>query len=365
MPGPEASLVTNGSSPRSKKDLKKDLAELQEFDLLGATSEKPVDTSGHHEMLTAPLLTRGAFVLAKKQNVKMQYGVLGGPHSRPSEVAWLASSSRAGVRPPSIKVYVSPSSLRTMRAVYGAIGGNIIVEPLLFEEAELDAHAFLGMMCVSMSEAPPLYVQTMLSILRELGEDYTYQKFKETLNVKKKNWNRAQLSGLQQRLALLESFLAKNSRSAKSSRFAAGQITIVDLSDPFIDAGSACGLFEIITRLFVRADVKTGKVLVVDEAHKYLADNESAAGLTGTLLELTREQRHLAMRVIISTQEPTIIPPTVFDLCTIAIMHRFSSPTWWKALSAHVSADISSDEAFDKVLRLQVMCIAGTLAIRY
>ncbi|KAF7983955.1 hypothetical protein HWV62_18376 [Athelia sp. TMB] len=351
MFGPEASLASNGSSSRSKKELKKDLAELQEFELLGATSEKPADTSGHHEMLTAPLLTRGAFVLAKKQNVKMQYGVL--------------ASSRAGVRPPSIKVYVSPSSLRTMRAVYGAIGGNIIVEPLLFDEAELDAHAFLGMMCVSMSEAPPLYVQTMLSILRELGEDYTYQKFKETLNAKKKNWNRAQLSGLQQRLALLESFLAKNPRSPKSSRFAAGQITIVDLSDPFIDAGSACGLFEIITRLFVRADVKTGKVLVVDEAHKYLANNESAAGLTGTLLELTREQRHLAMRVIISTQEPTIIPPTVFDLCTIAIMHRFSSPTWWKALSAHVSADISSDEAFDKVLRLQVMCIAGTLAIRY
>jgi hypothetical protein len=53
-----------------------------------------------------------------------------------------------------------------------------------------------------------------------------------------------------------------------TSRFASGQLTIIDLSDPFLDAASACGLFEIILRLFVRADVGTGKVVVMDEAHK-------------------------------------------------------------------------------------------------
>ncbi|KZP24570.1 hypothetical protein FIBSPDRAFT_929773 [Athelia psychrophila] len=280
----------------------------------------------------------------------------GGPNSRPSEAAWLATSSYEGFQPPAIKVYVSPSSLRTMRGVYAALDGNITVEPLLLDEEELDAHAFLGMMAVSDSVVPPLYVQTMLSILRDLGEDYTYAKFKKVLEVKKKTWNPAQLSGLDQRLALLESFISKKeprTRAAASPRFAAGQITIVDLSDPFIDTGSACGLFEVITRLFVRADVNTGRILVVDEAHKYLANNDSASGLTSTLLELTREQRHLGIRVIISTQEPTVIPPTLLDLCTVAIMHRFSSPAWWKALSVHVSADITSDKAFDKVVGLQ------------
>ncbi|KII95334.1 hypothetical protein PLICRDRAFT_169998 [Plicaturopsis crispa FD-325 SS-3] len=90
-----------------------------------------------------------------------------------------------------------------------------------------------------------------------------------------------------------------------------------------------CGLFKVVTRLFVRADVGTGKVLLVDEAHK----------------------RHLAMRVIISTREPTVIPPVLLDLCTVAILHRFSSPAWWDHLSKHVSADISSDDAFDKVVK--------------
>jgi len=52
-------------------------------------------------------------------------------------------------------------------------------------------------------------------------------------------------------------------------RFIPGQLTIVDLSDPFIDPKSACGLFEIVTRIFTRADLgKAGKVLLVDEAHK-------------------------------------------------------------------------------------------------
>ncbi|KZP03786.1 hypothetical protein FIBSPDRAFT_879146 [Athelia psychrophila] len=386
----------------------KDSVKSAEFELLGEKCGNSHDSSKDHEMHTAPLLTRDAFVLAAKEDISMQYGVLGetlaicpntsiqhadrrlylntntpfsavlcgvqgsgkshtvacmlecmfipkyspigslkkplcglvlhlgegGPNSRPSEVAWLAAPIRKGLRPPAIKVYVSPSSLRTMRGVYAALHCNITVESLQLDEAELDAHAFLSMMAVSDSAVTPLYVQTVLSILRELGENYTYAKFKDILNLKKKKWNPAQLSGA-------------------TSRFAAGQITIVDLSDPFVDTGSACGLFEVITRLFVRADVKTGKILVVDEAHKYLTNNDSASGLKNTLVELTREQRHIAMRVIVSTQEPTVIPPVLLDLCTVAIMHRFSSPAWWKALSAHVSADLTSDEAFEKVLRLQ------------
>jgi hypothetical protein len=87
--------------------------------------------------------------------------------------------------------------------------------------------------------------------------------------VKKESFNPAQLAGLEQRMALLNSFM--NPYINSQTRFAESQLTIIDLSDPFIDPASACGLFEIITRLFVRADVGTGKVLVVDEAHKVRA----------------------------------------------------------------------------------------------
>lgn len=114
----------------------------------------------------------------------------------------------------------------------------------------------------------------MQTILRELGESFTFDKFTERLEESKRNFNPAQLAGLEQRMSLLKSFLEPVSlryglpRSTKPKRFCAGQLTIVDLSDPFLDVASACGLFEIIVRLFVRDDLHTGKVILVDEAHK-------------------------------------------------------------------------------------------------
>ncbi|KAG1832977.1 hypothetical protein EV424DRAFT_1622478 [Suillus variegatus] len=275
----------------------------------------------------------------------------GGPSSRPSEAAWISSSHIPGVQTPSVKVYVSRSSLKTMRAVYAPLGDGVTVEPLFFTQDELDAQAFLSMMAVGSSESAPLYIQGILSILRDLGENFTYPEFMRQLDVKKESFNNMQLAGLEQRMALLTSFMNPNMKP--QTRFAESQLTIIDLSDPFIDPASACGLFEIITRLFVRADVGTGKVLVVDEAHKYLSPTKGSSGLTKSLLTLTREQRHLAMRVIISTQEPTVVPPVLLDLCTVAILHRFSSPSWWEHLAKHVSADISAEDAFDRVVKLQ------------
>jgi len=180
--------------------------------------------------------------------------------------------------------------------------------------------------------------------------------FKTRLDEKRKDFNPAQEAGLKQRMALLESFLFKNRNDAKNAaaeRFRAGQLTIVDLSDPFIDPSSASGIFDVVTRLFVRAQVETGKVLLVDEAHKYLSSNNSVTGLTKSLLTLIREQRHKGMRVIISTQEPTVVPPVLIDLCSVAVMHRFSSPSWWHHITQHVSADFSSSDAFDQVVKLQ------------
>lgn len=53
------------------------------------------------------------------------------------------------------------------------------------------------------------------------------------------------------------------------------------------------------------------------------------------------------------TTEPTVLPPVLLDLCTVTILHRFTSPSWWDHISHHVSADIASEGAFDKVVGLQ------------
>ncbi len=62
-----------------------------------------------------------------------------------------------------------------------------------------------------------------------------------------------------------------------------------------------------------------------------------AATLTNTLLSSIRLQRHLGTRVFISTQEPTI-SPKLLDLCSITIVHRFTSPDWLQCLRLHLAA---------------------------
>ena len=108
---------------------------------------------------------------------------------------------------------------------------------------------------------------TQQTILHELGEELTYKKFLSEVDKAKKDMNPAQKAMLNQRLALLDSFVLPD-KNRQKSLFEEGQLTVVDLSDPFIDPASACSLFEIVTRLFVRSELNTGKVLVVDEAHK-------------------------------------------------------------------------------------------------
>ena len=101
-----------------------------------------------------------------------------------------------------------------------------------------------------------------------MGENYTYEKFMSELDLRKRDLMPAQKAALKQRMDLLESFLEKRYGAKTSPRFVSGQLTIIDLTDPFIDPSSACGYFEILTRLFVREKIDSGKVLVVDEAHK-------------------------------------------------------------------------------------------------
>ena len=84
-----------------------------------------------------------------------------GSSSRPCEVAFLGASQYRGVQPPDIRVYVSPSSLNRMTALYAPLGEHVQVKPLHLTESELDASAFLSMMAIGSSEAAPLYIQTV------------------------------------------------------------------------------------------------------------------------------------------------------------------------------------------------------------
>ncbi|KAG8892232.1 hypothetical protein FRC01_014276, partial [Tulasnella sp. 417] len=130
-----------------------------------------------------------------------------GAGAQPCEAAYQCTSNDPNVKPPKVRVYVSPSQLKTMGQLYGSVfGSKIKVRPLKIEHDELDSQSILSMMSVSTSGEPPLYVQIILTLLRDLGEEFNYTEFKRQLDLKAKDFNPAQTTGYKQRISLLESF---------------------------------------------------------------------------------------------------------------------------------------------------------------
>ncbi|CAD6502901.1 BgTH12-02575 [Blumeria graminis f. sp. triticale] len=270
----------------------------------------------------------------------------------PCEAAYLASN-------PNIKVNVlcSPSNIETIRRTYRGL--NVQTSALRINETDLNTQRMFDLMAVNPENGVlPLYIHSISRILRELrieqqamNTPFSYSKFKRGID--ECSLTSAQLAPLLQRLDTLESFMppsqtashrgqilvgrSQEKASLDTWKIKPGTLTIVDLSCPCVTAESACTLFNICLGLFLEQKTKVGRIIALDEAHKYMTSTSEAMTLTSSLLSSIRLQRHLGTRVFISTQEPTI-SPSLLDLCSITIVHRFTSPEWFRCLRQHLSA---------------------------
>ncbi len=88
-----------------------------------------------------------------------------------------------------------------------------------------------------------------------------------------------------------------------------------------------------------------------------MTDTPASMALTESLMGVIRQQRHYGARVIISTQEPSISPKLI-DLCSITVMHRFSSPEWLEILRRHILVpDEESDRGSKVGLLREIMML--------
>ncbi|KAL2782498.1 hypothetical protein BJX66DRAFT_320559 [Aspergillus keveii] len=275
----------------------------------------------------------------------------------PCEAAFLATHPGLEVR-----VLCSPTNLRTIKGTYGRF--NINVVPLELDQEHLNTQRMLDLMAVGQDDGPmPLYMHTVKRILREMRiiqqekeTGFDYQEFKRRLM--SSNLTPAQLEPLSQRLETLESFMPKyQTRKTKTSdekkppqstwEPQPRRLTIVDLSCPCISPETACSLFNICASIFLEQNPTVGRVMALDEAHKYMNSSVEARGFTETLLSAVRLQRHLGVRMIISTQEPTI-STTLLNLCSTTIVHRFSSPEWLRVLQKHLAGATANKPSADE-----------------
>ncbi|RMY54380.1 hypothetical protein D0865_04752 [Hortaea werneckii] len=191
------------------------------------------------------------------------------------------------------------------------------------ETASLCSRGIKRLMAFSDEEQNvPLYMEVMMEELRRMAKSqrpFTVAEFEERKVAK--GFKEGQASMLNMRLDLLKSFMNESHTSQEGLfKTEPGTLTIVDLTDPFLDASTVCMLFDICLALFKQNRPSSGLVIGLDEAHRYLNKSTAADAFTESLVSTIRMQRHNATRVIIATQEPTI-SERLLDLCSISIVH--------------------------------------------
>ncbi|KAK3650472.1 hypothetical protein LTR56_006177 [Elasticomyces elasticus] len=287
-------------------------------------------------------------------------------------VAETASLCSRGIR---VNVLVSSSNLEAAQRNYRAVTNKseyLTVEKFLLSPSDLSIERMHKLMAFSdRSDAVPLYMEVIQRILRQMailghGRGFNYGEFLQLLD-------QAGLSPEQQRpmrlrLDLLHSFMrwppSKTDLKRKLARklldLQPGTLTIVDLSDPFVDTATVCTLFDICLSVAKEKRPECGMVVALDEAHKYIDQSPAATNFTNRVLTTIREQRHIGTRVVISTQEPTI-SEQLLDLCSISIVHHFKSPKWFRSIRDHLGGasgliNSEKDQArlFEEILMLPV-----------
>jgi hypothetical protein len=283
-----------------------------------------------------------------------------------------------------VNVLVSRSNFHALSDIYKSAVGprhekSLNIQPLVLQSQHLTAERMHRLMAFQEGETTvSLYMEVIMRILREMaitGAPFSYSTFKANLD--NEGLQPGQKVMMEMRLNLLESFLdpscVKPTNRASSKKVdlfttSPGTLTVVELSDPFLDSSTTCTLFSILLDVFLAARPTSGLLVCLDEAHKFMKNTPAAETFTENLLTVIREQRHNACRIVIATQEPTI-SPKLLDLCSMTFVHRFTSPDWLSTLRGHLagasdlvtrsqgesgSKKLGAASLFEKVIELDV-----------
>lgn len=173
-----------------------------------------------------------------------------------------------------VTVLVSPSNLLNMRKSYQATGAKVV--PFYLSTKDLNCTRMLSLMHVEEGNKTPLYMEVIQQILRSMGnKSFDYETFRRTVKEKQQaEFTREQNMPLELRIQLLEAMLLEcqtgkvESAGSITTHFKRGEVTIVDLTDPFINSSAASALFDMALSLYLETKISSGKLLVLDEAHK-------------------------------------------------------------------------------------------------
>jgi hypothetical protein len=202
---------------------------------------------------------------------------------------------------------------------------DIQVRALAFGSAELQARHWRFLMGAVGNQST--YVRQLNRIMRTVRSQLTLQAIRDGIDNSSLTDSIKQLA--HQRLDLAGDYIDDAVRVGDLVQ--PGRMIIVDLRDDLMEKDEALGLFVVLMELFAAAtggDQRFNKLVVFDEAHKYIESPD----LVASLIESVREMRHKGMSVLVASQDPPSVPLALIELSDLVILHRFNSPGWLKHL---------------------------------
>jgi hypothetical protein len=196
---------------------------------------------------------------------------------------------------------------------------ELTVFPLKFGSGELRAEHWRFLMGAVGNQST--YIRQLQRIMKAHRNDLRLDVIRDGVAESSLPDNLKQLA--QQRLDLAAEYI-DDSVSVKDI-VRPGRMIIVDLRDEFIEKDEALGLFVVLMQLFADAQrERFNKLVVFDEAHKYIDSPDLVDGL----VESVREMRHKGMSVLVASQDPPSVPIKLIELSDVIILHKFNSPAW-------------------------------------
>ena len=292
---------------------------------LGVIAEMATTVAPGINLLPAPLATV-VFHYHKSDAYEPEYATSVAPNEKQREVQRLLSEYCAQPRGVSDLVLLSPADKVEARKKEFP---ELEVLPIKFASREVGADGWKFLLGAVGNDS--LYLRQIVAIMRKHRSGLTIDTVKSELASLPDHAQRLALD----RLALAEPYIDDDARLADVLR--PGRTVVVDLRDEWIEKDEALGLFVVMMRIFASSKVKGrefNKLVVFDEAHKYITESD----LIGQVVETIREMRHQATSIVIASQDPLSVPRAVIELTSLLVMHRMTSPQWLKHLKSAITA---------------------------
>ena len=208
---------------------------------------------------------------------------------------------------------------------------GITVLPIAFTASELKASHWKFLMGAVGSQS--MYIRQLALIMKKLRGDLTLDALREGIEESTLSDYLKDLAIL--RLKFAEEYIDDARRLTDVLR--PGRLVIVDLRDELVEKDEALGLFVVLLQMFAETTWQGrqfNKLVVFDEAHKYIGSPDLVTGL----VEVVREMRHKGTSILVASQDPPSVPTSLIELSTQIILHKFNSPAWLKHIQKANSA---------------------------